>query len=595
MSLQSSDLTVARHQIWFHYPFQLDQSPVDEDFIRNWHALSAPQLGDFDRRSYFHRFVADRLFGESKRGVSPAFNTYRRAMPGTRRIGADKLETNGRGCIRLTRFVADIERCELRFLGKKNDENGFRGTAVVSIKVSVNGVARTQFLPNKDAALAATPEPHAFTLTEAMCATDWLRRVYPRYWNDAADVAGDSLHRVVDLETGEPIGGAAHRPDSQGSLEDALFPWITQLLHPIKFVGNDATARIKGEERAYMSSVVALETHGSFTDNDRKEAETIAAISDGDLMRLAEADPKVDGSKPNYYSPCFMKHLKDEIFYDRHAPHPQAENWRSTRYLITAPHICAIGAGEFAKGQLCGDFDKYYRHMHFLCVFELFRLLQFSEDLTDLVVAFKNESGRWSAKRRREYLDRLSDIRQAFLEHTHLHHFSNVSSQLQPKELFERLYAAFGIADLHAEVEQELASATEFAEAIEARMMAERGEQLNRIVSLGVPLGLGLALAALWFPFAWAETSDLPGWYDHIAKDVFGFLLQVFAIGTATNLVWTVLTLEYHRRKIWFSRNIWLTIVLIAGFSLTFFAGGWEPNSGKPLKTRLENAQDPVK
>jgi hypothetical protein len=578
----SCEHAIAKHQIWYHYPVLLRQEPVLND---SWVRLTEKDLSSFDQRSYFHRFVSDRLFGSTE-GTQDAFETYQRqCVPSIPQFGADKILSRKRPNSSLRsdqhefavkRFVLTIAKPEIRLVGKKDKRDNYRGVAVLSVKARICGVKTTDWYPTAQAAVEATEfTKQPFTLTEAMCASDWIRRVYPRWWDETTGLPGDSLSRVVNLATGNSIGALNTTRTDRITLEEALLPWVTQLFDPISFHATNGIARIKGEERAYMSSVIAIETHPSVKGSDREDAATISTIPDGDLLRLAEADSKFPGDPPDNYSRDFMEPLKDRIFYDRHEPHPETEPFRSTRFLITEPHLCAISSGDFARSQLPGHFDKYYRHMQFLCVFEKFRLLQFSEELTELVSKFRDDPYPMAPARAKSYFERLAAIRHEFLNHTHLHHFSNVSPQIQPAEMFEMLYAAFGIKDLHAEVEQELANATAFAEAVEARQVRDRSERLNQIASIGVPTSLGLALAALWFQVSSSDAFASGPWLDRIANNAWGAVMQTAGATAVGFVLWTVATMTFSEKKRWPIRETYITVGLAIVVFVSGWAGGW--------------------
>ena len=581
MNLQSCKCDIKKHQVWFHFPFYLGKDPNFGDFSLQWKLQSPEDLGNFDRRSYFHKFVADQLFGDPNDPTKgPDFETYKRVMKGNCNLGADKIHT-GNAKYWITRFHLEIADCELRILGSGSYQNGgqYKGIAVASVKVNIIGVSETSRHDTVEQAWAAEFTTKPYTLTDAMCASDWIRRVYPRWWLTPG-IPGDSISRVVNLSTGAPIMVEADEITQDGSIEAALLPWITELLRPIKFKGTNAIARIKGDERTYMSSLIAIKPDAQFKDNDEfKEAKTIAMISTGDLLRLAEADPKAVDDPDDNYSPEFTKSLKGQVFYDRHAPHVKTSKFRSTRWLITAQHLCAIGCGDFATNDedLPRHFSDFYRHMHFLCVFEQFRLLQFSEDLSELVRTYRDIKDPLSTAGNTEYITRLSEIRQDFLTHTHLHHFSNVSSQLQGKEMFERLYSAFSIKELHEEVEQEFATASDFAETFHARTQTESSDRLNQILSLGVPVGLGLALSALWLDFTASAGAELPVWYGAITNTLWGLLMQIGAITAATMAVWVIAAWFYGGRKDWNFREILLILVLCVAVATAGCLGGIRP------------------
>ena len=156
--------------------------------------------------------------------------------------------------------------------------------------------------------------------------------------------------------------------------------------------------------------------------------------------------------------------------------------------------------------------------------------------------------------------------------------------------MFERLYEAFGIQILHNEVEQELATASDFAETLEARNVAERGDRLNQILSLGVPLGLGLALATIWFDFVGTSGVTLPNWFGYITATVLGMLVQIGTVTAVTLLAWIFVAWLYNGRKSWNKHEILLTLGLCGAIIIAGFFGGIDPTGNPSSEASVGNA-----
>ena len=293
--------------------------------------------------------------------------------------------------------------------------------------------------------------------------------------------AGDAMSQVI-LDQMNPLFAQSAEKDkaafvATGSPE--LLPWVQKLLDPLKIDGTNFA--LFGDERAYMASVVALECEKG------QERPALLSVHDGDLFRLAEADSAGDGGY-NYQKP-FLDTLRDKYFYQRHAPDPSGKFGNSTLHLMSQHHLCAIGAGEWAAGEMAINMRLFYRHMQFLCIYEYFRLIQFSQRLSRIVRGMDEKTV--------EFRKAVLEVRQDFLTHTHLHHFENVSSQLQPHEMYEKLQVAMGLPGMFDELSRELHSAAEFAAMSDAREQAERIHELNAMVGVAAPVGIAATIAGV--------------------------------------------------------------------------------------------------
>ncbi|WP_139229823.1 hypothetical protein [Litoreibacter janthinus] len=488
----------------------IDDMPPD---MAPWVKATGP-LGDFGDHTYFHGFVADQLFGTPPSDGNPAsakpptFDTYKRTDLNSDWFG-DKLLFEKDLGFAVKRFGFRVTNAELRIMSR-----GQKRLAVVTVAVLITKAAQCAWKPDMGEALRSNDFPdRPFTLADAQDALDWMRRVYPRWWRKTPfkPIPGDTLYRV--FRTTPDTSG----PDEQDMDETfantgrvPLLPWVRGLIRPLvvdgplpRGTGNTAppNARHMNDERAYMASVVTL-NQLQRDGETLSEQQTMLALRQGDQFRLAEADRSGPGT--NYYSPDFNRSLRDAIFYDRHAPHKDADPGRTTYYMFSHKHICAATTWD----QATDDMGDYYRHMHMLCVFEYHQLLVFSQNLSDLVRRYRDN--RQDDER---FLEDLQKIRADFLTHTHLHHFSNVSSQLQPREIYDRLYTAFGIEKMFREVDEELRSATDFAATLRTQAQARRDSTLNEYVALGIPAALAVGLGGMNL-LVGAESFDLAMFND---------------------------------------------------------------------------------
>ena len=63
----------------------------------------------------------------------------------------------------------------------------------------------------------------------------------------------------------------------------------------------------------------------------------------------------------------------------------------------------------------------------------------------------------------------MINIERDFLQFEHLFHFTGLSNQIQPNELFQKWRCALGIDRIFADLEKEIGTATQFLLSIEQR------------------------------------------------------------------------------------------------------------------------------
>jgi hypothetical protein len=524
-----SPAQVADLRVWYHFPISL-LKPVYPQMMTGWTVKKRDRTQTSPSQfTYFHPFIAKALFED---GEDPRFQVLTRDCRPSEWQGEFCKRHDDKTRHSYRRFKLSVEAVDLWIAGpgcKTKPDNP--GLGILSVAVRITGVA--------DATLDGGYNPNALdgaafrplTLHDAMDALEWIRRVFPRWRVDG--MPADSLSQVIDPKGihlpshPEPEEDAAYR--NEGRL--LLFPWVEKLLSPLRVDGKMAIHL--GDERAFMSSAIALETPVDAADTeeirDAKARALLRDLPDGTLFRLAEADRA--GSGDYAYDSAFLETLRDRYFYTRHAPDRSAGRahiGNATLYLMSQHHLCALGAGDFARGSMLRYMERYYRHMQFLCVFEYFRLIQFSQRLTVLVEQHRDNPPKFRAE--------VLKIRGDFLTHTHLHHFTNVSSQLQAKEMFDKLQAATGIPDLFAEVERELDSAANYAAMLEANEQARRGEELNNLVAIGVPASLALTVAG----FDWLTGNDAPDvpFFQICSSAWSAGLVQVSALLTLAFALW---------------------------------------------------------
>lgn len=524
LKYSASALNASKLRVWYQLPFSIKPGAEADLGAAGWN--ECPSQCSPSQKHYFHPFVAGALWDGSE-DKDALFKRYTKPKLQGRTFRAwfeKPVLENGE--IKVTRqgFNGKIRSVELRCLPASaygaSDPGAVDGFGMLVLCVDYLGAshAADETVPQADYAagnLEALPKTFGpMTLADAQDLLDLSRRIFPRWHSRLApNLPGDTFFHV-DVSGSAPSQDEMSKAGKEGRI--ALMPWVKNLAAPYDLA--DKNSFLFGDERSYVASAILL---GDGTEKFDKAFDLSAGVRESDLFRLAELDQRGEGY---LYGKPFLEGLAPSYFYRRHAPDAETRTGNTSHFITGPLHLCALGAGGYFRDEILGGkgedaqghIDEYYRHMQFLCIFEYYRLIQFSMALTRLVRArksAKSDTPEAREKRDEAFEKGLTGIRNEFLEFTHLHHFSNVSSQLQPREMFARLYAAFGIGEMFAEVEKELEAATGFHEMQAGARSRERGEQLNKLVSLGVPLSLLVGLGGMNIligdkaPFGFAESG----------------------------------------------------------------------------------------
>ena len=505
----ATEIAVGGLRVWYHLPFGIAPGHRVDLAADGWQEM--PCRGTLQQSFYFHDFVSNALW-EGRDGTQTAlFDRHIRRAPPNRASSRFQafFEEPGRGpetrtsadgttteinppVVKRRGFKGWVRSVELRRLRPRPSETGqapeVDGFGMLVVCVDWRASSYDVF-PADRPDLPRDFRP--MTLADAQDVLDLSRRIFPRWHSDLnRDLPGDAFSIVEDARapTEQDMDAAA----SEGKTR--LMPWVARLAAPYRLDGSNSYHF--GDERSFVTSAVLL---GKGNEPWDPAFALSAAVQKSDLLRLAELDRR---GKSYAYNKPFLSTLLPGYLYPRQAPDAKSGTGNTTHIITSSHHLCVMGAGDFFKKVILGNgrpgdhdmghVEEYYRHMQFLCTFEYFRLIQFSMALTALVRDQRAAAADPARHRDRAHAfgRRLMRIRSEFLDFTHLHHFSNISSQLQPREMFDRLYATFGIPAMFAEVEKELEAATSFHEMQTNAEAREDGARLNKLVSVGVPLSL---------------------------------------------------------------------------------------------------------
>jgi len=248
-------------------------------------------------------------------------------------------------------------------------------------------------------------------------------------------------------------------------------------------------------------------------------------LTKGDFMRLAFADGE-GSSNTLPYSSNFSKNFETQYCYDRFWEDPEYKginpehNWMNTRYLCCGYAFTMIGQGngfftDAAAGGL-SHFRHHYFQMGLIAHFHKAALLMLWDELAQAVANSQNEP--------RKFRNDVDKILRKLLQFTHRYWFTEVSNQVQAKELFDMWSKHLGSRELFDRVMKEAQDAHQYLD------MREQKDQTDTTVRLTVVATIGLIFVLTLTFFSTPLGTDIQGIFILfiILAVVFGVSLTLY-------------------------------------------------------------------
>ena len=217
-------------------------------------------------------------------------------------------------------------------------------------------------------------------------------------------------------------------------------------------------------------------------------------IGRSDFIRLCFADMSGNGNYPADKR-LFENFDRDNV-YDRY------RSW-GTRFLVSGYAFVAVGAGYDFDRHVMMHMRRHYFQMALLAHLEFATLLSMSNLITCAVA--EQEKKRNDAQFERV----MTSIQGDFLQFVHRFRFTGVSSQLQGREIFELLRQKLGLDVLFADVLKEIETGTAYLRNRAQAIATDAQVRLSLIATIGLALGLPLALLGSSFLMAENWIKDL--------------------------------------------------------------------------------------
>lgn len=492
----AADIPVPVYRQILFWPLLLKElpTPSESDQLPNWLArfkaggwtdplptlpsAITPERGDgvtYEEMVYFHPFVRDFLYGDGDpTSVRPLLRLER--QPNQRVNGLTVRPAADGPDIRF-----QVPRLEL-YLCKPL-------VALVVLEIAE---------PVRD-------DGKPFTLADALTVQSQVRQVYPPFFiGGAAGNCPDSvtLHFADTGVTSDFQAGRDHfAKETHCGAEPPVAAHWRALLEPLKpFPGH-----LKDSSGTYTSK-----GSGPFyqqIEDDRMPGMTFLGvpnprdISEGDYDRLTWCD--TPGAGPYPYSARFLRKQRDEFTYDRfwdESP-DNALTGNDTRYLCSGYQyvtVVRVGCGNdcwFAENILQDHFRRHYFRMALILHYQRSVLLKFQDEMAEAVklIAGKDTKDEWANG---DFRDRISHIQMTFLKFRTRAGFTEVSNQLQGRELFAWWAKLLGTDRLFQQVDGECQRLHAGLAEYETRELARSQERLAVAAFIGLPFSIVLAVLA---------------------------------------------------------------------------------------------------
>lgn len=330
-------------------------------------------------------------------------------------------------------------------------------------------------------------------LADVQTMIDHGRRAFPGFWKGEDDSAlpglfPSSASLTIDGQTMDwdaPLRSRQRAHWRKTGLP-AVFPWWREIAAPLVLAGDHNPTKLP-EWRHVLDERIPVMSYISVTDPKLSDQDAYAQISTGDWFRIAGADEAGTDTMP--YNTAFLRDQKKRLFYDRF--HGDADTSNTTRQCYAGYHFAMVGAGKFFDDYAQGHFRSHYRQMVFIAQMEFATLLTFSRRISDLVREKRSPSDDAA------FRDAIHSLRTDLLNFTHRYVFTDVSNHLQAREMNRMLRDSIGLDALRSDVQAELAAASDFANAAEAREATKSQTRLTEFASLFLPATLAAGFGGM--------------------------------------------------------------------------------------------------
>jgi hypothetical protein len=349
---------------------------------------------------------------------------------------------------------------------------------------------------------------HPFSLADALRLQSQLRQVFPPFFQD--EKPGNCPRRVafrdgngLEFAVSDFGQGREHfaRFTHCGAEPPVASHWQS-LLEPLRPYQGD----VQGENGFWYQQI----------EDDRMPGMTFVGVKNpreirgGDFDRLTWGDYVNPWDGPYPYAADFLKSHRAEHTYDRFwdkLPGDDAVG-NDTRYLCSGYQFVAVvkaGHGNsswFQETILQDHFRRHYFRMGLLLHYQRAALLKFQDDLAEAVklISGQHTDDEWGNP---EFRARVSHIQMTFLKFRTRAGFTEVSNQLQGREIYAWWLKLLGTDKLFGQVDGE-------CQRLHSGLAEYETRDLARLAGWGIPVSIAVGVGSLFASFLsqekWSQT-----------------------------------------------------------------------------------------
>lgn len=448
---------------------------------------------------YFHPFVRDFLFGDGlttkdKRAV----RRFTRSDVTGLKVVIKPKEDSDDGKFELE---LKVERAELLLLRPR--------VAILLVEVS-NRDLQAKFVSGQDPTVTDARTP--LTLDQVLLLQSRLRHIYPPYFEGTAhgdcpaEVKWQGLPESTEVEKytpDTPLGtfDAFTRVGAEPPVYDHWRQWFGCGVKPLRSANDRAAGGLLLQQLL----------------DDRMPGLSFLAVSNPEAIDPTDLDCLPAFDPPGLiYDPAFNAALRGGFQYLRF------RHYGTTFYGDGTSFAVVCNTTPFSE-TLLGHFRRHYTHLAVIAHFQHAALLYFADELAETAKMLANR------KTESEFSDegwryRIRVIQHRFLKFRARGYFTEVSNQVQGKDLFAFWLRHLGTAALFDRVAATNSQVYDALESFEAHQMSDAQVWLGKIAGFGGAVSLALSVTAFVFAIAglydnpereavvFGGTTDVPSW-----------------------------------------------------------------------------------
>lgn len=406
---------------------------------------------------YFHPYIQTFLYNQSRDRAPRAMRLFCRSEPGA--FDIDFIVNGDRVSMRLP-----IERLHLYLFEL--------GVAILVVEVDAGECPTVRAKDGRDIAL---------TLAHILALQNALRRIYPPYFDPERNLA---------TKPPEPL------PEYPAALRWSQAPALRPIGHRtwIRWVKR---RRVNPLDRVWLRILRPLNVETRKDDRSRRWRQIIderlpsmaflavdhpCEIGRGDFVRLCFVDGPGEGDFPR--SESYLEDFERKYCYDAF--------WHyGTRYMFSGYSMIAFGQGnpdnpnDFFCHTIGRNFRRHYFQMGLLIQFQFAALLAFSHRVSEATRLKPEKGDDW-------FRAELQLIEEDFLTFEQRYWFTQISNQMQAREMYDLWLERTGVRKIYEEVRDQVRAANDFLDARAQQRQVAAAERLSIVATYGVVAGLAI-------------------------------------------------------------------------------------------------------